>query len=129
MCAVLRKSTRFDDIGRVDAPQICALPGVLDNISQEGCKIHYTFPVVIDLDNDYEIRISPARTSGSSGRPFTLLCHPQWVREDKGSTEIGLSILRSKDYSRLAEYIKQLDSDAQNQDISAQISGSVCQFV
>jgi hypothetical protein len=126
MCAVMRKSMRFADIGRIDAPQICALPGVLDNISREGCKIHYMFPVVIDLENDYEVRITP---SSSPMKPFTLLCHPQWVKENKGITEIGLSILRSPEYSRFVEYVNNLDSDAEELDVNRQIVNSVCQFM
>ncbi|MFA6856606.1 MAG: hypothetical protein WCR31_05295 [Treponema sp.] len=126
MCAVMRKSMRFSDIGRIDAPQICVLPGVLDNISRDGCKIHYMFSVVIDLENDYEIKITPA---SSPMKPFTLLCHPQWVKEDKGITDIGFSILRSPDYSRLIEYVNNLDSDAEELDVNTQIVNSVCRFV
>jgi hypothetical protein len=126
MCAVIRKSLRFADIGRIDAPQICALPGVLDNISREGCKIHYMFPVVLDLENDYEIKVTPA---SSPMRPLLLLCHPQWVKEDKGITEIGFSILRSPDYSRLVSYVDNLDSDAEELDVDKQIVNSVCRFV
>lgn len=126
MCAVMRKSMRFADIGRIDAPQICVLPGVLDNISREGCKIHYTFPVVLDLDNDYEIKITPA---SCPMKPLTLLCHPQWVKEDKGITEIGFSILRSPDYSRLLGYVDTLGSNAEEMDVDRQIVNSVCQFV
>lgn len=122
----MRKFTRFADIGRVDAPQLCALSGVLDNISREGCKIHYTFPVVVDLENDYELKITPA---ASPLKPLVLLCHPQWVKEDKGSTEIGFSILRSPDYTRLTEYVRNLGAEQDSQDVSKQIVGSVCQFV
>jgi hypothetical protein len=126
MCAVMRKSVRFADIGRIEAPQICALPGILDNLSREGCKIHYMFPVVVDLENDYEIKIMSA---GHPLKPFVLLCHPQWVKEDKGITEIGFSILRSPDYARFLEYVNNLDSDAEALDVNKQIVNSVCQFM
>jgi hypothetical protein len=126
MCAFTRKSVRFSDIGRIDAPQICALPGVLDDISRDGCRIHYTFPLVVDLENDYELKITPA---SSPMRPFRLLCHPQWVNEDKGMTEIGFSFLRSPDYSRLIEYVNNLDFNAESQDVDKQIINFVCQFV
>ncbi len=126
MCAFTRKSVRFSDIGRIDAPQICALPGVLDDISRDGCRIHYMFPVVVDLENDYELKITPA---SSPMRPFRLICHPQWVNEDKGMTEIGFSFLRSPDYSRLIEYVNNLDFNAESQDVNKQIINFVCQFV
>ena len=40
-----RKNHRYPEIGRVIAPELCALPGILDNISFDGCKIH--FPVSV----------------------------------------------------------------------------------
>lgn len=130
MCAAARKSIRYDDIGRIDAPQICALPGVLDNISREGCKVHYPFPVVIDLDSDYEIRVMPSHISGEMHKTaFTLLCHPRWVKEDRGATEIGFSILRSPDSVYLSEYVAGLSDAADEQRVENQIVGSVCQVV
>ena len=130
MCAAARKSIRYDDIGRIDAPQICALPGVLDNISREGCKVHYPFPVVIDLDSDYEIKVMPSRITGEARKTaFTLLCHPRWVKEDKGATEIGFSILRSPDSVHLFDYVAGLSDAADEQTVEKQIVGSVCQVV
>ena len=61
-----RQHIRYEEIGRVNAPEICALPGILDDISSEGCKIHYTFPVVVDLETEYEIKLSPLHGSNSS---------------------------------------------------------------
>lgn len=127
MNSIQRQSVRYPDIGRVDAPDLCALPGVLDNISAEGCKIHYVCPVVVDLDNDYELVIHPTRKE--TDNPFTLLCHPQWVKEDKGLTEIGFSILRSPDFAKLAEYVRLLNSDDEAEDSNSQIAGSVCKVI
>ena len=130
MHTAARKSVRYDDIGRIDAPQICALPGVLDNISKEGCKVHYPFAVVVDLDSDYEIKVMPSRIAGEMHKaPFTLLCHPRWVKEDKGITEIGFRILRSPDSVHLSEYIASLSDAAEDQTVENQIVGSVCQVV
>ena len=47
-----RLHTRYEEIGRVTASELCALPAVLDDISLNGCKIHYSFPVVVDLENE-----------------------------------------------------------------------------
>ena len=54
-----RQHTRYEEIGRVLAPELCALPGVLDDISVSGCKIHYSFPITVDLENEYDIKLSP----------------------------------------------------------------------
>ena len=43
------KSTTYqEELGRVIAPEICELQGILDDISATGCKVHYAFPVVIN---------------------------------------------------------------------------------
>lgn len=107
-----RQSTRYDEIGRITAPEICALPGILDDISASGCKIHYSFPVVIDLENEYEIKISPLHNSDDT--PLNLICLPQWINEKDGNTYIGFKILYSPDANRLGEFIeflKQLSDD------------------
>ena len=101
-----RLSQRFEDIGRFLAPDLCALPGILENISREGCKIRYQYPVTLDVESDYEAKITFARAASGT---FTLLCHPQWVHEDGNNTEIGFKILPSTDYSRLASYIVHLE--------------------
>ena len=47
-----RNFSRYDDIGRFEVSELCALPGALVNISREGCKIRYDFPVNVDLECD-----------------------------------------------------------------------------
>ena len=37
-----RHSERFDDIGRVEIPELCGISATLENISKDGCKIHYS---------------------------------------------------------------------------------------
>ena len=73
-----RLHTRYEEIGRITAPEICALPGILDDISLTGCKVHYSFPVVVDLENEYDVKISPLH--GASGTPLNLICTPQCIR-------------------------------------------------
>lgn len=103
-----RLHTRYEEIGRVTASELCALPAVLDDISLNGCKIHYSFPVVVDLENEYEVKISPLHSSDNT--PLNLICVPQWVNEMDGSTFIGFKILYSPDASRLAEFISHLET-------------------
>lgn len=102
-----RQHTRYEEIGRVTASEICALPAVLDDISLTGCKIHYSFPVVVNLENEYEVKISPLHSSDNS--PLNLICIPQWVKEQEGSTFIGFQIQYSPDANKLAAFINQLE--------------------
>lgn len=102
-----RQEPRYNEIGRILAPELCPLPGILDDISSTGCKMHYSFPVVLDLENEYDLKISPLHNSDST--PLHLLCTPQWVNEIEGSTYIGFKILYSPDASRLANFMVQLE--------------------
>ena len=103
-----RLHTRYEEIGRITAPEICALPGILDDISLTGCKVHYSFPVVVDLENEYDVKISPLH--GANGTPLNLICTPQWVKEQEGSTFIGFKINYSPDAHKLEEFIKHLEN-------------------
>ena len=105
-----RQNTRYKEIGKVSSPELCALAGVLDNISVNGCKVHYTYPVVVDLDSEYSLEISPASQYGS--QPLRLRCKPQWVNEKEGNTFIGLEILYSPDTARLSDFISQLEKSS-----------------
>ncbi len=120
-----RLSHRFEDIGRFLSPELCALPGTLENISREGCKIHYSFPVAVDLNNDYEAKVTFSRAANES---FSLLCHPCWVKNEGNDTNIGFQILPSTDFMRLAKYIEKLDSDSE-ESLSDEISDSTCQII
>jgi len=103
-----RLHTRYEEIGRITAPEICALPGILDDISLTGCKVHYSFPVVVDLENEYDVKLSPLH--GANGTPLNLICTPQWVKEQEGNTFIGFKINYSPDAHKLEEFIKHLES-------------------
>lgn len=108
-----RQQARFKEIGRIISPEICALPGILDDISAAGCKVHYSFPVVIELENEYEIKIAPTRTHEEA--PLKLICIPQWVNERDGSTYIGFKIIYSPDANRLSEFIQYLEKVTNDQ--------------
>lgn len=89
------------------ATELCALPGVLDDISLSGCKIHYSFPVVVDLENEYELKIFPLHSSVNTA--LNLICTPQWVKEQEGNTFIGFKIQYSPDANKLNTFISQLE--------------------
>ena len=122
-----RHSERFDDIGRVEIPELCGISATLENVSKDGCKIHYSFPVVVDLENDYELKITFARIASEGA--FSLMCRPVWAKEVSGYTDIGFKFLHSTDIAKLNEYIEQLCDDSSDENIKSQISGSVCQII
>lgn len=102
-----RQNIRYHEIGRVIAQDICALPGVLDNISSTGCKVHFPVPVAVNLENEYMIKISLSRSPEET--PLQLMCKPMWVSENGGATQIGFSILFSPDENRLHSFIDFLE--------------------
>lgn len=128
MCAKTRKFTRYDVLGRVESEELSALPGTLIDISSQGCKLHYANPVAVNLENDYTINVK--FTDAGCPKPLTLICHPVWVSEDSGSTDIGMTFLHSPDTDSLKEYIKYLHLDSQSTgSVEDQIVDEPCQFV
>lgn len=108
-----RQETRYDEIGRVIALDLCPISAVLDDISSTGCKIHYSFPIVVDLENEYDIKVSPLHYADME--PLHLICQPQWVNEIDGNTYIGFKVLYSPDAVRLQNFIEYLDKISQDQ--------------
>ena len=108
-----RQETRYEEIGRVVASELCPISGVLDDISAAGCKVHYSFPVVVDLENEYDVKISPLHYSDME--PLHLMCQPQWVNEIDGNTFIGFKVLYSPDAARLSNFIDYLEEISQDQ--------------
>lgn len=118
-----RQNPRFEDIGRVEASDICSLPGVLDDISTNGFGAHFPIFVDIDMDDDYKITIRPTALSDYAGRTFLLIGHPQWKIDGEGGSRIGFKLLRSPDTPKYNEYVdtlaqKSLDFDAIMEPIS-----------
>lgn len=108
-----RNSTRFKEIGKITSQELCALPGILDDISASGLKVHYAFPVVVDLENEYDMEILPSSTTDLT--PLKLKCLPQWVKEQDGNTYIGFKILYSPDANRLNDFITRLEELSEDQ--------------
>lgn len=104
-----RVSTRYKEIGRILIPDVSSFPGVLDDISISGCKIHFLMPVVIDLENEYNVKILLSRNSTEN--PLNLYCKPQWAKECQGATQIGMKIIFSPDMKRLESFIEDLRNE------------------
>ena len=122
-----RRETRYEILGRALCQEISALPGSLIDISANGCKIYYTVPVSIHLEDDYTLTIQLADNSIGD---LTLICHPAWVNEDSGQTFLGMSILRSPDSERLRTFVHSLKTKIDiEQDNKSQIVDSQCQFI
>ncbi|MCF0241741.1 MAG: PilZ domain-containing protein [Treponema sp.] len=102
-----RNAVRYDDMGKVYCPEICPLHGGLDNISKTGCKVHFPLTVTVDLENEYEIRITLAKKPNDS--PLVMMCKPQWVRECENTTEVGFLLMYSPDQNRYAAYVAELE--------------------
>lgn len=127
MRSKMRQDPRFEVLGRVQCQEISALPGNLIDISAHGCKIFYSVPVTIHLEDDYTLTIQVAENSTSD---FSLICHPAWVNEDSGQTVLGMTILRSPDSDRLKAFVESLeDKSGKEQDDQSQIVDSQCQFI
>lgn len=104
----LRKDTRFEDFGRIECDGLSPVSGILDDISLNGCKVHYDVPVSVNLESDYELHV---RLSRDPSEEIILISHPEWVRKTDSTTLIGFSILRSPDSARLDEYVSQLNAE------------------
>lgn len=103
-----RQNTRYSEIGRVIAPEICPLNGVLDDISLTGCKIHFPCVTDVNLEEEYPVKFVFSRTPEEE--PLQLLCKPIWVKHTSQSTELGLTYLFSPDDTRLKEFISNLEN-------------------
>ncbi|MBR7063881.1 MAG: PilZ domain-containing protein [Treponema sp.] len=120
-----KRQKRFNDIGKIEAPGLCALPGMLVNISKEGCKVRFPLSVAVDLENDYELTVFPTCVKSATDK-FTVLCKPCWHKKCKGSTEIGFNILRCPEYHHVISYVSKLESSFQS--LESSVVGMVCNF-
>lgn len=101
-----RKDERFDDIGRVDAPELCVFPGILEDISMLGCKIRFPAVIELDLESDVELKVTPTRRDACQN--LSLIGHPMWLHAENDATVIGFRFLRSPDSRILNKYIEKL---------------------
>ena len=115
-------------MGRVESSEICALPGVLDDISITGLRTHFPNPVTIDPEKEYHLSLTIAKASTT--REFDLVCEPKWIDEYKSETEIGFSILCSPDTRSFNEFIEDLtETQKDTEDVSNILIPSNADFI
>ncbi len=125
----LRGEERYSEIGRVECEQISALPGVLDDISISGCRIHFPLPAEVDRENEYTVFIQLSRQDFPD--KLHLLCQPQWsvVNEKESQMEIGFAFLRSPDSPELARFIESMKEKEESDDITSLIIEDDTDFI
>ena len=101
-----RKDERFDDIGKVEAPNLCVFPGILEDISALGGKIRFPISLDVELDMDINLAISPNASNFS--KVLHLIAHPKWIKNHENETLIGFKFLRSPGTHLLNSYIEKL---------------------
>lgn len=109
-----RNDGRYKDYARIDAPELCVLPGMLLDISKTGCRVKFPVPVEINEENECELNIQPSCRQGL--KPFSLTVRPVWTEEAEDNNEAGFSIIGASDTRRLSSYLNvlhqaSLDSD------------------
>lgn len=123
-----RKMPRYDVVGRVESEDLSTFPGTIVDLSIHGCKIHYSNPVTVSLENEYTIKIT--LSENACLEPLLLICQPIWASEDSGATDIGMKFLHSPDTEMLNKYIKTLhEKTLQIDDVKSQILENECQFI
>ena len=124
-----RLSERYENMGRVEASELCALPAVLDDISLTGCRVHFPVPVKPDMERDYNLVFK--LTGKDTLVSLELTCHPQWMNEDEQSmTFVGFSFLPSPGTPQLKVFIDKLHEAKKNPaDVSDLLIESSVSFV
>ncbi|WP_294431273.1 hypothetical protein [uncultured Treponema sp.] len=114
-----RISERFDDFARVVCPDLCIVSGVLLDISKEGFKAEFNAPCTVDLEKEYQVQL---RLSRITAEPLDLIVRPVWSKFVDGKTELGVTILHSKDTTRLEKYIRMLKDEKNDRDDAGIVS-------
>ncbi|MDY3759314.1 MAG: hypothetical protein SOZ72_08050 [Treponema sp.] len=128
MKKTVRQGKRFFEMGRIESSEICALPGVLDDISITGLRTHFPNPVTIDPEKEYHLSLIIAKSTTT--REFDLVCEPKWIDEDKSETEIGFSILCSPDTRAFNDFIENLtETNKDTEDVSNILIPSNADFI
>lgn len=124
-----RKHKRYADIGRVDAPDVCIFPGMLYDISQSGCRIVFPMQLNVDMEQEYDIKITP--TAEKQIAPFLLRVRPVWLKQTDSNSEIAFSLLPGPAAKSLDLYIAHLASQAADggEDYEQLVLQPECQFV
>lgn len=112
----LRKAVRFSEIARVECHELCALPGVLDDISSSGCRAHFPGVVTVDLESESEIELSIRFSNPDLPQVLQLVVVPTRIvkHPEESETEVGFKIMRSPDTPLLKEYIGKLQEKSED---------------
>ena len=98
-----RSGGRYKDFARIDAPELCVLPGMLLDISKTGCRVKFPVPVHINKEDECELNIQPSCRQGL--KPFSLTVRPVWADQPEDNNEAGFSIVGTSDFRRLSNYL------------------------
>ena len=105
MSKITRKDERYEEIGTVDCSQLCALSGILDDISMSGCKVHFPIPVEYDPESEYTLILRISRKTESAA--MEMICKPIWINILENKSFMGFSFLRSPDTPELSSLIEE----------------------
>ena len=101
-----RQAPRFQDFARARVDELCQLPGFLEDVSKNGCKVRFPLSFEVDTDREYTLTVQPTCRSGI--KEFNLMVKPQRVNQKADSFEIGFSVLYSPGTKHLRNYIEVL---------------------
>jgi hypothetical protein len=107
-----RQLPRYPDFARAKIRELCQLPGYLEDVCKNGCRVRFPNAVSIDTDREYTLAILPALRCGIG--EFDLIVSPQWIREERDSVEIGFSVLHCpgiRQFMRYVEILSELEEE------------------
>lgn len=98
-----RQAPRYNDFARARIDELCQLPGFLEDVSKNGCKVRFMHVCDLDTESEYTMTILPALRSGI--REFSIVVKPQWIRKGGDYVEIGFSVLCSPGMCQFNRYV------------------------
>lgn len=123
-----RRHPRFCDVGRVDAPEVCMFPGVLQDVSICGCRVEFPMQVDIDMEREYMIRFTP--TAEKQLAPFSVRAHPVRLERGESNSVIAFSLMPSSSSHMIETYVDRLArQQAVHTDYAQLLSQPECQFI
>lgn len=107
-----RQMPRYPDFARACLPELCQLPGYMEDVSKIGCRVRFSHNFDIDCEREYSLKILPALRSGI--KEFELMVKPIWVQENDDSCEIGFTVVHSPGirlFTRYVEILAELEEE------------------
>ena len=106
-----RKDSRISEIGKVESQDLCLFPGVLVDVSKNGCRVRFPTSFLVDTELEYELKLSSVRQDFVDPLFFTV--KPIWQKSSTDSTEVGFSILNSQNSKMFNAFIEKLLDEKQ----------------